>query len=422
MCPARRQEQLFTSNTRGQHPQPSADPHPSGSSGKGPDISRPAFTDPSIIDGHVTEAVWRVLGCVLRERLDEALRIDLTFARDVAERVATFARGGKHMRSRILWWGLRACAEEPDAATVKATLRLAGSLELIQACALVHDDVMDGSMLRRGAATVHRDIDAQYGTQASTGSQPSFGSAAAVLAGDLALVWADDILAETKAPPPARAVWRAMRMEMVAGQYLDLRGKVTGPRSTAAAIRTASLKSALYSVERPLALGAALADADTQRTQALCSAGRCAGVAFQLRDDILGLFGDPNFTGKPADDDLREGKVTYLLATARASAEKAGDRAARRLLESVPGRPDLSDEEIEQVRAAVVSTGALAHVEEKIERLTSQSAHHLDGADLVPLAVQCLRELFRTAAGAPSSTTRNSPTTNAACPDGSNGP
>lgn len=114
-----------------------------------------------------------------------------------------------------------------------------------------------------------------------------------------------------------------MRTEMVAGQYLDIQGQATSSRSLARAIRAACLKSALYSVERPLALGAALAGADAARTQALCSAGRCVGIAFQLRDDLGDVFGGPRHTGKPTGGDIRAGKPTYLVAVAQARAEAA---------------------------------------------------------------------------------------------------
>lgn len=360
--------------------------------------------DPDHIDVHLIDAVGHTLGGILRERLDEAWKVDRVFARDVAERVATFARGGKRMRAQFLWWGFRACAQSAGHEAVETALRSAAGFELIQACALIHDDVMDGSTLRRGATAIHTDFDAQYGSGASEGAAPSFGSAAAILAGDLALAWADDVLAETSLLPSARDVWRSMRTEMVAGQYLDLHGRETDSRSTAMALRTASLKSALYSVERPLELGAALAGADEHLTRALCAAGRCAGLAFQLRDDLFGAFDAPDVAGTSSNGDISGGKVTYLLATARAQAEETGDDAVLDLLDSVPGRSGVSDNEIDRVRDALKVTGAFAHVEEKIRQLVEQSVEHLNDAALAPRAGHRLRELFCTAAGVSSST------------------
>ncbi|GAA1932849.1 polyprenyl synthetase family protein [Streptomyces durmitorensis] len=320
------------------------------------------------------------------------------------------------MRSRFLWWGLRACGSPVDDASVRAALRLAAGIELIQTCALVHDDVLDGSAVRRGRAAVHVDLAATPGAHAS-GSGASFGTGAAILVGDLALAWADDVAAATEFPThrarEVRALWQAMRSEMVAGQYLDLYGQATGSRSTSLAIKTASLKSGLYSVERPLAFGAALAGADRRTTRALCSAGRCAGIAFQLRDDLLGAFGDPRHTGKPSGDDIREGKVTYLLAVARTRAQATGSRAVLRLLDTrVGGGAALTEGDLERVRDALVTSGARNTVETKIRRLLAQSVRHLDRAAPARPAAAPLRDLFCTVAGLPA----------AAAPDAAVGP
>ncbi|WP_394297312.1 polyprenyl synthetase family protein [Streptomyces albus] len=376
--------------------------------------------EPGTVDADVAGAVGHILDGVLRERVTAAAGIDDVFARDIAERVMRFTLGGgKRMRSQFLWWGLRACGGGRDPEAAESALRVAAGLELIQTCALVHDDVMDDSPLRRGRATVHVELAAQYGRHgsarlaapgpgpsrygAAAGPDEPFGRAAAILAGDLALAWADDTLAETPLPPDTRrrvrGIWRAMRTEMVAGQYLDLHGQATGSRSMVRAIRTACLKSALYSVERPLALGAALAGAGERTTRALCSAGRCAGIAFQLRDDLLGVFGDPERTGKPSGHDIREGKPTYLVAVARARAEADGDGAALAVLDGALGDPGLSAEDLRRVRAVLTATGARALTESKIDRLVAQSARHLAGAAVEPVAGRRLRALLSAVAG-----------------------
>ncbi|WP_237285121.1 polyprenyl synthetase family protein [Streptomyces niveus] len=177
------------------------------------------------VDRDVAAAVERELADVLRGRLRDAARIDAVFGRDVAERVADFTlRGGGRIRSRFLWWGLRAC-DGQDIGT-GSVLRIAAGLELIQTCALVHDDLMDGSPLRRGRPAVHTDFTTRYGPLARhAGAAAPFGTSAAVLVGDLALAWADDTVADTDlAPEPrhrVRKVWQAMRTEMVAGQHLS---------------------------------------------------------------------------------------------------------------------------------------------------------------------------------------------------------
>ncbi|MFD5030996.1 polyprenyl synthetase family protein [Streptomyces sp. NPDC058405] len=355
------------------------------------------------MDVEVPGAVGRVLDGLLHGRLAEAEAIDATFARDVAERLARFTLGGgKRTRSQFLWWGLRSCG---DTADVDSALRLAAALELIQTCALVHDDVMDGSPTRRGGRAVHTQIADQYRSVPGRRERESFARSAAILVGDLALAWADDLVADTVLSPEVRrrvyGIWRAMKTEMVAGQYLDLHGKANGSRSTAQAIRTACLKSALYSVERPLAMGAALASADRRTTRALRSAGRCAGIAFQLRDDILGVFGDPARTGKPSGEDIRQGKPTYLVAVARARAEANGDRASATVLESAFGDARLSEDGLARVRSVLLATGARATVEKKIARLMANSTRHLDRGTFEPAALHRLQGLLYAVAGLP---------------------
>lgn len=353
------------------------------------------------MDADVGAAVLRTARTVLSARVAEALETDVLFSEELARRVADFTLdGGKRVRPRLLWWGMRACG----AAETASALRLGVALDLIQTCALIHDDVMDRSRLRRGKASVHIGLAERAGLSPDSGQGSAFGCSAAVLAGDLALVWADDTVAETVLPATRRrrigALWRAMRTEMVAGQYLDLRGQVSGGSSVTRALRTACLKSASYSVERPLAIGAALAGADEHTTDALRSAGRCAGIAFQLRDDLLGVFGDPALTGKPSGDDIREGKPTYLLAVTRSRAEAAGDVEALAVLGRAAGNADLTEEDLADVRDVFEMTGARAHVEREAERLHDRAVRRLGQAvDVNAHGGRQLLGLLRTVSG-----------------------
>ncbi|MFI1530191.1 MULTISPECIES: polyprenyl synthetase family protein [Streptomyces] len=361
----------------------------------------PSSEDARVVDADVVDAVLRTARAVLAERVDEAMASDALFCDELARRVADFTLdGGKRVRPRLLWWGMRSCG----AAETTAALRLGVALELIQSCALIHDDVMDRSRLRRGKPAVHIGLAERAGYSPDSGRGSAFGASAAVLAGDLALAWADDTVAETALSAVQRRrigpLWRAMRTEMVAGQYLDLRGQVRGGSSVEQALRTACLKSASYSVERPLALGAALAGADEATTDALRSAGRCAGIAFQLRDDLLGVFGDPELTGKPSGDDIREGKSTYLLAVARRWAEAAGDERSLAVLGRVPGGGDLAEEDLAEVRGVLEATGARAHVECKAERLRDHALRRLAQAvDVDAHGGRQLLGLLRTVSG-----------------------
>jgi geranylgeranyl diphosphate synthase type I len=351
---------------------------------------------PSVVD-----AVEAVLQDHLDERLEEARQTDGVFAEEVAGRVRDIAlRGGKRLRAQFLWWGWRACGGPAEGAETENVLRVAAALELIQTCAVVHDDVMDRSPTRRGARSVHEDFAQQHSAAGMSGCPASFGTAGAVLAGDLALAWADDLLTATalvsRQGSRLQREWRAMRSEMVAGQYLDIRAAATGSTALDQAVRIACLKSALYTVERPLALGAALAEATDRTTDVLRSAGRSAGIAFQLRDDLLGVFGDPRRTGKPADDDLRDKKLTYLRAVALRLADESGAAAAAAALRA-PG-PTLTDAQVRVARAALESTGARRVVEARISRLVHLSERRLAALPGEPAAIAALGSLIRTAA------------------------
>ncbi|MFF7333912.1 polyprenyl synthetase family protein [Streptomyces sp. NPDC008150] len=367
---------------------------------------------PRDVDRDVPGAVEHLLRRLLGERLAEASALDPGFARDLADRTARFTlRGGRRLRPQFVWWALR-CAGEPDADRVETALRIGAALELIQTCALVHDDVMDDAPLRRGRPALHAAVTAQYDATASPGRAGPLGVAAAILAGDLALVWADDVVAANTLPPDTdrrvRRLWAAMRTEMVAGQYLDVHGQATASRSASGALRAARLKSALYSVERPLALGAALAGTGPAATEALCAAGRHVGLAFQLRDDLDDVFGDPGRTGKPSGGDLREGKPTLLLAVARARAAETGDRHALGVLDDLVGRADLADAGLDRVRDVFEATGAHAAVEERIGLLLARGLRRLDAARPAPEAHRRLRALMG-AVAAPAASAPGTP-------------
>ncbi|MEU6160525.1 polyprenyl synthetase family protein [Streptomyces sp. NPDC047130] len=356
------------------------------------------------LDGPLTarEAVRAVeaeLAGVLDEALAQARDTDPVFAHDVAERLAAFVRrGGRRMRAAFAWCGWRAAGGTGDATPV---LRTGAALELVQACALVHDDVMDGSALRRGGPALHVEFADLYQEARTTGPPGTFALSAAVLAGDLALVWADDLAAATAlgSPHGGRLLgeWRAMRREMAAGQYRDVRAQATGASGMDEAVTIATLKSALYTVERPLALGASLAGADAAVLDALRLAGRCAGLAFQLRDDLVGAFGDPALTGKPAGDDLRARKLTYLLAAGVRLAGASGDAEAATALAAGPQTG--SDEDLERVRAALTRTGARDAVEARIGELAATALRHFTRTGAPPAVRAEFAALVGLAAG-----------------------
>ncbi|WP_007026527.1 polyprenyl synthetase family protein, partial [Saccharomonospora iraqiensis] len=294
--------------------------------------------------------------------------------------------GGKRLRPTFAWWGWRGAGGDPAGDDAEGVLHAVASLELIQACALIHDDVIDSSDSRRGSPTVHVAFAARHAERHWLGSSESFGRAAAVLIGDLALAWAEDMFAGAGLPPAtleaARPAWRAMRTEVLAGQYLDVRTQASGDASAEAALRVDRLKTAAYTVQRPLHLGAALAGADAELIDTLLDLGGDLGVAFQLRDDLLGVFGNPSVTGKPAGDDLREGKRTLLLALGLAYAEEQGRTGDRKVIAEAVGDPALTDAEVDDVRQALTDVGAVAEVERRIEQLAAGALRSLRRAAL----------------------------------------
>jgi geranylgeranyl diphosphate synthase type I len=346
------------------------------------------------------------------------------------EAVADFVAGGKRLRPAFAYWGWRGAgaADGPEIITAAA------SLELLHASALMHDDVMDGSDTRRGMPAVHRRFAALHRRAGWASSADSFGTAAAILLGDLCLVWSAAMLRGCGLPLPALhrglAVYEEMCTEVMAGQYLDvfeqarvapvrqpasegqavpetmMAAVLEAPEATTAAVletapetapetaletalRVARFKSAKYTVERPLHLGGTLAGGSPELLAAYTAYGIPVGEAFQLRDDLLGVYGDPAQTGKPAGDDLREGKRTVLVAL-------AGQRADRRqaaLLAAHLGDPALSAEGVAALREVIAETGALAEVERMIDERLRRGLAGLAVGPVEPAAATALREL-----------------------------
>ncbi len=309
-------------------------------------------------------------------------------------------RGGKRLRPAFAYWGYRAVTAGPEDGVDDEALRLFSALELLHACALVHDDVIDDSATRRGMPTAHVHFADLHRGRGWRGSADQFGLSAAILLGDLSLVWADDIVATADLPDEARRrvqrVWSDIRTEVLGGQYLDIVAESSGEHSIATAMNVNTYKTASYTVTRPLQLGAAAA-ADRPDVQALFDAlGTDLGVAFQLRDDVLGVFGDPAVTGKPSGDDLRAGKRTVLLAEAVERADQA-DPAGAELLRSSVGT-DLSEAQVRQLCSVIESVGALAAVEEHISMLTRRALEVLQHAPINAPARAGLTELAGLAA------------------------
>jgi geranylgeranyl diphosphate synthase type I len=298
--------------------------------------------------------------------------------------------GGKRFRAAFCYWGFRAVV--PDVPDERALLRACAALELLHASALVHDDYMDASDTRRGRPATHRTFEGAHRDAGWAGAAEQYGAAAAILLGDLLLTWADELLRKCGFPADrvtaALDVFDLCRSEVIAGQFLDVSVQARGRADVDTAMTVLRYKSAKYSIERPLHIGAALAGGSARVLEQLSAFGLPLGEAFQLRDDELGVFGDPAVTGKPAGDDLVEGKRTVLMALALdgASAEQAA------LLDRALGSP-LTPADVEQLREVIVESGALAQVETVIDELARLSLGALERADISDVARASLADL-----------------------------
>lgn len=326
----------------------------------------------SLLDAEL--ARWRAVDADLAEPL-EALR-------------AYTMAGGKRLRPAFCYWAfVGAGGNAGDAAMVEA----GAALEMLHTAALVHDDIIDRSARRHGAETVHVRLGRLHRQRGLSGDPDRFGEGTAILVGDLALVYSSRLMAG--AGPEATAVFEEMRLEVNVGQYLDVLGGAEGPaRGAARAGRICRYKTAKYTVERPLHIGAALAVGAGWRALAgpLSDFALPLGEAFQLKDDLLGAFGDPAVTGKPVGDDLREGKPTLL----------AGLTAARDpRFAAIMAGPERGEREVAQMLEMIEATGARSEVQRRVETLLEDCDRALGRLPLRAEARDALGQLARFVGG-----------------------
>ena len=349
----------------------------------------------------------------LAERSTEfaAIAPELVRFTDVA---TSFLSGGKRFRALFLYWGWQSASGVPHgfdplpddsvSADLSGIVLAAAALEVFHAAALVHDDIMDRSDTRRGDLSAHKRFEAMHLDEGWTGEPAQFGQSSALLLGDLLLGWSDELfdagtarLADRSAGRSGRAEFARMRTEVTAGQYLDILEENAWTRHPEAdalgrAHRVIVYKSAKYSVEAPLVIGAALGGASLDQLTALRAVGLPLGIADQLRDDLLGVFGDPTVTGKPAGDDLREGKRTVLIALAR---QKLSSQA-RTLMDELLGDPELDAQQVDIMRNTLRECGAVEQVERIIDRNVAQAKDAITDAPLAASARAQLLELADT--------------------------
>jgi len=343
-------------------------------------IQSPAPPSLAAVAARVDERIDRLFDTELArwQALDSSLEAPLRSLQRLVD------AGGKRLRPAFCYWGFVGAGGDPlDTRVIDA----GAAFELLHAFALVHDDVMDGSDTRRGEATAHTEFGERHRIGTWRGEARRFGEGVAILIGDLSHVYAD-LLLDGANMGEVGSVWHELRLELNVGQYLDLLGTARGDRDPHVARRIARYKSGKYTIERPLHVGAALAGRLEPLRSVLSAYGDPLGEAFQLRDDVLGAFGDERLTGKPVGQDLREGKPTPLLA---AATRRAGAAQTRTL--DLVGVDELSDQDVRNVQQVLVDSGALDEIEHRIADLTAQAIVAIEPADIVPEARKALVEL-----------------------------
>ena len=281
-----------------------------------------------------------------------------------AEVLAGFLDGGKCLRSTFMYLGWL-CGAGTDPAADEAALRASAGLEMLHAFALLQDDVMDDSPLRRGRPAAHLQFGQWHRDRGLSGSPERFGTSLAILLSDLCLVWAEQMMRESGVTADALSrAWPhydAMRIELAVGQIADIANDAGALPTLEAVLDVARRKSGNYTVRRPLEIGAAMAGRE-DLIEVLGAYGSAVGEAFQMRDDILGVFGAPSVTGKPAGGDLAERKATSVVV----AAQRMGDAAVRRQFTALMTAEELGEADIVHWRNLIVATGAPAWIEELI--------------------------------------------------------
>lgn len=361
-----------------------------------------SFDASSPLNHDFQTAISTTLEAFLQSASDELCIIGDELA-PMARMAGEFTTGGKRLRPAFCYWGHAAVAGQPDTPEQReALLRASASLDLLHVSALIHDDVMDASDTRRGMPAAHRQFEALHQQIDGRGSAESFGRAGAILLGDLLIMWSVQLLAnagvDSARLAAAQPLVEVMRNEVTAGQFLDVIGQARADSeetgvAVARANRVVEYKSARYSVRRPVQFGAALGGAEETQLSALGRYGSPLGRAFQFRDDLLGVFGDEALTGKPAGDDLREGKRTVLIAHALDSAS-AGEATE---LDALLGDPDITADQIERGRHIIDRSGARQRVEETIDSFTDEALTALDQAEFTSPGRQALTLLAEAA-------------------------
>lgn len=341
--------------------------------------------------------------CDKQESEFEAISPDLV---TVVDFTRSLLQGGKRFRALFCYYAWASSLKESSVSDsdLKGIVGIGAALEMFHAAALVHDDLLDQSDTRRGSPAVHKRFEALHQEKKYAGSKERFGTAGSVLVGDLMLGWSSEIFGQALLHSSNKTVEAAcrdefslMRVEVMAGQYLDvLEENAANTRALHEAVVRAEkvilYKTAKYSIEAPLRIGASFAGADQTELGVFTQFGIPLGIAFQLRDDVLGVFGDPSITGKPAGDDLREGKRTVLIGLTKEAIAETSPSMITTIEELLTSR-ELSNDQITFLQTLIKESGALEKTERMMAELADRALETLENADLEDSAKQMLKAL-----------------------------
>ena len=341
----------------------------------------PSKNPPAICD--VVGPIDKRLIHVLNAERTKWVAVDASLVEPFDALEALIFSGGKRIRPAFFHWAHVGAGGDPDS---NVAIDAAAAIEMLHAFALAHDDVMDHSSSRRGEPSIWQRFASFHADNGWEGNAKDFGEAVAILVGDLAHVIADSLVRDLA--PDICEIWNELRLEVNIGQYLDVLSGVTRTFDQEGARRILEYKTGRYSVQRPLHLGAAIAGRYEEFSESFNAFGQPVGVAFQLRDDLLGVFGDEKETGKPVGDDLREGKPTSLVA---AAFERADNKQLQVL--NLIGSHELTDSDVSHIQNVIIETGAERVIEEEIRELTDIALCELESSSMKADALDALREL-----------------------------
>jgi len=341
-------------------------------------LRQESWSDPAQFDQWRIGVRRTVLGHVAEFVTDRcAADLDEAGVEVAGDILLNFVNGGKCLRSTFMYLGWLCGAPDSDEA-----LYASASLELLHAFALLQDDVMDDSPSRRGRPAAHIQFSDWHQKRGLSGPPRRFGDSAAILLGDLCLIWAEQMLRESgvehRRLQQALPRYDAMRTELALGQFADLASDVRDLPSMAVVLEVARRKSGNYTVRRPLEIGAAMSSCTDRTLSCLGRYGTAIGEAFQLRDDLLGVFGSEAATGKPSGRDLLERKATSVVT----AAHQLADAPTRRQLTDLMNDGELDDPAIDRWRTLIVTTGAVQWIEDLISDRVASALQALD--DLRP--------------------------------------